>query len=455
MEVLTDEMWFIDVPVTLEAFEEDVSENWAPRWTRAWGLQMKNAMEYLDLLQRVSDKAWEKFAKLHDWMVFKNRRRPRGLRKQGSKDRQLVAWRKLTTPQTRARIFHGAVGLGRTALGYVANAARTAYRNDRLNRSRIHRRGRRSRYRIRRIKARKYRIRKRKYLGWLYKNRPPIYQSYHGGEFKFSLYNMAVYVGDQSVEEYPSDSIYSFRVTGEVPPQLESPKVDYILYKQRWEFIINIQAGSLQPSAFTHAYVRVLVFRKWGSDITNSLQTSLWSMFKNPAIMTSGYVTGFRRRWCKEFGVQLYQDKLLRISDETNWTTEFKCNFYPNIHSRYNSTFDQDYWHYQIYLIGGYGPEDKFNNLWNGSGSSELNVSVKYIRLNQWKYVSGMPLTAGQLDVFKVSGIPDKIQSNQPRIGGVDVNVDSGGEGKDLASESGASSSAPVHNKSFNILHDD
>lgn len=90
----TDDMWFMDVPISLQAYEEDVSENWAPRWTRCWSMQMQNAIMYVDSLDAVYRRAWRQFASVHNRMVYRNRQRPRAFRRQGSRERQLLAWRR-------------------------------------------------------------------------------------------------------------------------------------------------------------------------------------------------------------------------------------------------------------------------------------------------------------------------------------------------------------------------
>lgn len=91
----TDDMWFMDVPITLQAYEEDVQENWAPRWTRCWGLQMQNAIMYIDSLERVHTRAWRRWLAINKKMKFRNRQRPRAFRRQGSWERQLLSWRRL------------------------------------------------------------------------------------------------------------------------------------------------------------------------------------------------------------------------------------------------------------------------------------------------------------------------------------------------------------------------
>ncbi|KAH7815021.1 uncharacterized protein MONOS_6097 [Monocercomonoides exilis] len=212
--------------------------------------------------------------------------------------------------------------------------------------------------------------------------------------------------------------------------------------------------GRYPLNGYSHAYVRVLIFRKWGSYV-QSLQSRIWSMFKYPNILTSGYVHGFRRRWLKEFGAQLYSDKLLRISDETNWVTEYKINIYPNAHTRYNSVVDTDRYYYTMVILGGFGPEDKFSNTWNTEQVSSLTLTYNMNVINYWKFVSGMPINENQIQYFSVSGLPTQDSSNRPRIAEGLLLVDSGSSGNDPAGETGASSSNPVHTSSFSIIHDD
>nr|WGN90633.1 capsid protein [Banfec virus 5] len=491
----TDDMWFMDVPISLQAYEEDVSENWAPRWTRCWSMQMQNAIVYIDSLDAVYRRAWRQFARVHNRMVFRNRQRPRALRRQGSRERQLLAWRRFylkymrayrsMSPATRSKLFHGSMKMAKSVGGYMLRSARSYARTYGLNRKRslnnslqnigqgrvqnwkqikmtgtgkkIHRRGRRYRYRRRRVLKRRYSRNKRRYLGWLYKNRPAIYQSFVSDKFTMGVYNMPIYRSGDAVVTYPGDSIYSFNITNDAPDQLTNLRADYILFKQRWEFIFRFSNDSANVTSFTHAYVRVISFRKYGQPVSNDVQSSLWSMFKYPYLLTSGYVTGFKRRWCKEFGIQLYSDKLLRISDETNWVTEYKINFYPRMHTRYNTKFDQDRWYYRIFIIAGFGPEDKYHNPYvvNVPPRATLTLNVDYNRGSYWKFVTGMPLSEADQQKMLVTGVPDQVQGNEPKSGGFDEREGSGLSGKEPAGETGATGSTPAPSNSFVILHDD
>ncbi|KAH7815557.1 uncharacterized protein MONOS_18320 [Monocercomonoides exilis] len=374
----TDDMWFMDVPITLQAYEEDVSENWAPRGTRAWGLQMQNAIMYIDSLEGVYQRAIRAFMDTLRRMQFRNRRRPRALRR-----RALNTYRAMS-PSMRKSMFH---------TGY--KLARRRVNLNSIGQGRVQ--------------------------NW------------------------------KQIKQTGTGKKIHRRVT---PQQISTQHSDYILYKSRYEMYFHYGDGRYPLTGYSHAYVRVLIFRKWGSYV-QSLQSRIWSMFKYPNILTSGYVHGFRRRWLKEFGAQLYSDKLLRISDETNWVTEYKINIYPNAHTRYNSVVDTDRYYYTMVILGGFGPEDKFSNTWTAEQVSSLTLTYNMNVINYWKFVSGMPINENQIQYFSVSGLPTQDSSNRPRIAEGLLRVDSGSSGNDPAGETGASSSNPVHTSSFSIIHDD
>ncbi|KAH7823473.1 uncharacterized protein MONOS_8252 [Monocercomonoides exilis] len=309
----TDDMWFMTVPITLQAYEEDVSENWAPRFTRSIPAATRSRIR--------------------------------------SGDRSL-------------RLSKGRVNLNATGQGRVQNWKQIKQTGSG---KKIHKRGRRYRYRMRKIRRRRYRRRRYRYL-----------------------------------ISYPDNAVFLVNINPASPTQTD-PKCDYILYKYPW-------------------------------------------------LATSGYVSGFKKRWLRELGAQLYIDKLLRVSDETKWTTEFKFNVYPNRHDRFNDNLDIDYWHYTIVMLAGFGPEDKFSNLYGAAQTASLQVNYRAVRNSYWKYASGMPLVANQTTVYNVPGIPDTGKNNQPNIA---LAVDSGSVGIEPAGETGASGMNPVHTKNFTILKDD
>lgn len=324
----------------------------------------------------------------------------------------------------------------------------------------IRRRGRRYRRRRMRYLKRRYRRRRYRYVSWLYRNRPPIYKSYSANSFSFGAFNPPIFDDPTSTVQvsYPVTSIFSYRVEYNFPDIVDNQKADYILYKQTWNLFFHFSAGLYNTSDYTHAYVRVIIFRKYGELISSDLQSSLWSMFKTPALLTSGYVSGFRRRWCKQFGVQLYSDKLLRVSEETNWTTQYNINLYPNIHNRYDSEQDSNHYYYQAYIIAGFGAEDKFNlNIITSGSNSALNVNGKIIRTSYWKFVSGMPLNSSENNSYLVTGLPNSEQSIRPKVGGMEK--DTGAAVVDTVNEprgeTGATGSTSAVTSSYTILHDD
>ncbi|KAH7817464.1 uncharacterized protein MONOS_16681 [Monocercomonoides exilis] len=297
--------WLGDIPVTKEAVIEELDVMWAPRWTRAWELQMENVDWYIGRALHVVAKAREE-----------------------------------------QRMFHAAVNFGRNVGSRLLSSARESYRADRINRAR-------------KIGADLYG--QGRVQNWKQVKQTGVGKKIHrrGRRYKFRLrlqvYNMPFYQAGTPATVYPANSIYSFN--------------DY-----------------------THAYIRVISFRKYGSAVTNDVQESLWSMFKYPYLLTSGYVTGFKSRWLKEFGIQLYSDKLLRTD---------------------------------------------------------------YVRTSLWKFVSGMPLGTGDISRLTITGLPNKNQSVAPRLGGFDEREGSGLSGNEPAGETGATGSTPTPSSSFTILHDD
>lgn len=381
------------------------------------------------------------------------------------------------TPSMRRSMFNGGMKLARSASQLGLSKARAMYRSFNLGRHRvslpkmlgqgriqnwkqikqtgtgkkIHRRGRKSRYRRRRA-LKRYRIRKRKFINFMYRNRPPLYYSYSQINGIIPAYNLPIFDATDGPVYYPEGAVYSNLINTSVPNQVSTQHSDYILYKKRFEMFFHFADGVFPVGNYSHAYVRVLIFRKWGS-YPEGIESNIWSMFKYPYILTSGYVQGFRRRWLKQFGAQLYSDKLLRISEDTKWTTEYKISIYPNEHTRFNSVVDTDHYYYQMIILGGFGVEDKYDNLFKTGAAGSLTFNYSIITTNYWKFVSGMPINSNQTTFFTPNGLPSTDQSNRPRVAEIEYDGDGGTSGNDPAGETGASGSTTTPAKS--ILHDD
>ena len=179
------------------------------------------------------------------------------------------------------------------------------------------RRGKEAKRRYYAKKKKIFRKRKSKYLTWLYKNRPAVYYSFKKNQNTFQLYNYALPNNAQNsvLNDIEDDQIFDI---DPIPPtSTDGLRCDYINYMCKLKMVFNVGKYGAAPGMYYHVpYIRVLVFRKWGAspNTGSQIKDNIYTMFKYPALMTSGYVKGFKTMWCKQFGVQLYIDKLLRVT---------------------------------------------------------------------------------------------------------------------------------------------
>ncbi|KAH7819233.1 uncharacterized protein MONOS_17971 [Monocercomonoides exilis] len=274
------------------------------------------------------------------------------------------------------------------------------------------RRGRKAKIRYKIKKRKIFKKARSKYVTWLYKNRPDIYYSVDHTVETFTAYNYALsYTTLNPIDlvQIPQNQIIQMEST--TPAGDDIQRSDYINYMSRYKFTFNV--GPVNPGDAQRywqvPYVRVLVFRKWGyrPNENNDLKNIIYTMFKYPELITSGYVKNFRRIWCKQYGVQLYIDKLLRVTGDTNYVTEYECKIYPKKHTRYDGFGDRARWYYDAVILAGTGVQDKFNNTY---GTVDENLATCKINMvchttNYWKYVAGMRLpSADDQETYKPCG---------------------------------------------------
>ncbi|KAH7814796.1 uncharacterized protein MONOS_18414 [Monocercomonoides exilis] len=353
--------WLGDIPLSRKAFIEDVDVMWAPRWTRAWKMQMENIDWYMERCNEVVAKCLEEFNVLWRILTIRNRKRPRALRRVAilpySSTAATLARNVTNIARPAARLvkYAGGSGLIRgaaTALwqwhnrrklystirkagqGRVPNWKQVKQTGTGIKIRRRRRRGRRLRRRLRR----RYRIRKRRYFNWLYKNRPIDYRSTQGATGVIYMYNMTMSSGGSL--NYPSGSITYININGTMP----------------------------------------------------------------------SYVKGFKRTWLANLNAQLFMDKLLRISADTNWVTQFHFNIYPNMKTLWTQ-------------------ETEPNRC--ASQSAQCTLSYKY----------------DQVNYFSQGTRPNAIVKESEEV--------SGGIGNEPRGGSSATGSTPGPSSSFTILHDD
>lgn len=87
--------WLFDLPISKRAFFALVRDNWAPRGTRAYKLQLENYLWWEDDVRHVMDKTYEEFTRRWRIMSIRNRRRPRGLRRIGNGAKRKEAFFKM------------------------------------------------------------------------------------------------------------------------------------------------------------------------------------------------------------------------------------------------------------------------------------------------------------------------------------------------------------------------
>lgn len=348
----------------------------------------------------------------------------------------------------RRRLFNAIKKAGQ---GRVPNWKQVKQTGVGLKVRRKHRRGK-----VARIKRRR-RIRrsKRKYFNWLYRNRPIPYRSIAGGRSTLQVYNMAMDYTLNSLQ-YPGDSYLMYNVNPSFPGTNPDYKSNYICYKINYNFLFHyddLLTGDMN-NRFTHAYIRVLVFRKWGAH--PNFGSDIWSMFKRPYLMTSGYVHGFKRIWCANFNVQLYMDKLLRISGDTNWVTQFHFNIYPRMKSLWTTAAEPNRWFYSIIILGGFGAEDKYDNLFTSqSGTAQCSVDIKYDTVSYFRYSNGMPTTTTDSTRYVPVGTDFAAIGPVPNSMDVESGSDSSSAGQPEDPQTGASGSGSVPAEKITILHDD
>ncbi|UPW40767.1 capsid protein [Sigmofec virus UA08Rod_11492] len=351
----------------------------------------------------------------------------------------------------RYKSYHGSSGRSRRSLWYRTRRSVSTARYGALSRLRrdvrkmaqgriqnwrqtkmtgtglkIRRRGRRAKRRYRIKKRRQYRRGKRRYINWLYRNRPAVYYSVSQGNGNVRAVNLGIFTGT-TVNVPNLDVSTTVDVNPDEPASTSTQLSDYICYKSHFKFIFNMWSGSeMEEMLYRTGYIRILCFRKWGSVVPTGVENSIFSIFKYPYLATSGYVKGFYKEWCKQFGVQLYIDKLLRVSDDTKWTAEYQVNIYPNIHTRYDSQADANRYFYQFVIIGGFGADEKFGNVYkNGSSPADATNSAmirfNYNTVNYWKYVNGMVVASGSTTAYRPSGLVTTATSNRPRSIKMDI----------------------------------
>ncbi|KAH7819239.1 uncharacterized protein MONOS_17977 [Monocercomonoides exilis] len=231
------------------------------------------------------------------------------------------------------------------------------------------RRGRKAKIRYKIKKRKIFKKARSKYVTWLYKNRPDIYYSVDHTVETFTAYNYALsYTTLNPIDlvQIPQNQIIQMEST--TPAGDDIQRSDYINYMSRYKFTFNV--GPVNPGDAQRywqvPYVRVLVFRKWGyrPNENNDLKNIIYTMFKYPELITSGYVKNFRRIWCKQ-------------------------------------------WYYDAVILAGTGVQDKFNNTY---GTVDENLATCKINMvchttNYWKYVAGMRLpSADDQETYKPCG---------------------------------------------------
>ncbi|KAH7819229.1 uncharacterized protein MONOS_17969 [Monocercomonoides exilis] len=209
-----------------------------------------------------------------------------------------------------------------------------------------------------------HRFAKRKYYRYPGINKALLYYLRKGEESRRKTLQAVRRYGQGRVENWkqtkqtvqiPQNQIIQMEST--TPAGDDIQRSDYINYMSRYKFTFNV--GPVNPGDAQRywqvPYVRVLVFRKWGyrPNENNDLKNIIYTMFKYPELITSGYVKNFRRIWCKQYGVQLYIDKLLRVTGDTNYVTEYECKIYPKKHTRYDGFGDRARWYYDAVILAG------------------------------------------------------------------------------------------------------
>lgn len=90
-----DRDWLYDIPISRKAYFEEVDVMWAPKFSRAWKLQMENFLWYDADCKHVIERVKEEFDRVWRVMSIKNRRRPRRLRRIGNAAKRKEAFFKI------------------------------------------------------------------------------------------------------------------------------------------------------------------------------------------------------------------------------------------------------------------------------------------------------------------------------------------------------------------------